>query len=268
MMAVMNGQAGAAGLAPGAPSMPQSAVPMRRDGPASIRSSQEEKSSPSRTVGGDSVIRVLAAVVVLAVAAFAAIVSYSHIFDLGVHHGQSGTAARLLPLSVDGLIAAASLVMLHAARNQLPVPWLARICLAGGVGATVAANVAYGLAFGWLAAVVSAWPAVAFVGSVEMAVRFVRDARHFAAGGDRTSDSDRGADGSDKGLKRQDDGEAGTGKPQPGRPRQRPKPPSASDRVRDILRRDPGLPKADVAKRAGVSVRTVERVMGDTGSAA
>jgi hypothetical protein len=216
------------------------------------------------------VIRVLAAVVVLAVAAFAAVVSYSHIFDLGVHHGQSGTAARLLPLSVDGLIAAASLVMLHAARNQLPVPWLARICLAGGVGATVAANVAYGLPFGWLAAVVSAWPAVAFVGSVEMAVRFVRDARHFAAGGgDRTSDGDRGADDdSDKGRKRHEDGEADTGKPQPGRPRQRPKPPSASDRVRDILRRDPGLPKADVAKRAGVSVRTVERVMDDTDSAA
>jgi hypothetical protein len=268
MMTVMNGQARDAGLPPAARPMPQFAVPVHQAGPASSRAPQEKKSSPSRTVHGDAVIRVLAAVVVVAVAAFAAVVSYSHIFDLGVHHGQSGTAARLLPLSVDGLIAAASLVMLHAARNQLPVPWLARICLAGGVGATVAANVAYGLPFGWLAAVVSAWPAVAFVGSVEMAVRFVRDARHFTAGGDRTSDSDRSTDhDSDKGHRRPDS-EAGTGKPQPGRQRQRPKPPSANDRVRDILRRDPGLPKADVAKRAGVSVRTVERVMGDTGSAA
>jgi Bacterial regulatory proteins, lacI family len=32
--------------------------------------------------------------------------------------------------------------------------------------------------------------------------------------------------------------------------------------VRDILRRNPGMPKPDVAKRAGVSVRTVERVIG------
>jgi hypothetical protein len=126
---------------------------------------------------GDTVIRVLAAIVVLSVAAFAAIVSYSHIFELGRHHGQDGTAARLLPLSVDGLIAAASLVMLHAARRKLDVPQLARWMLALGVGATVAANVEYGMPFGWLAAVVSAWPAVAFVGSVEMAVRFVRDAR-------------------------------------------------------------------------------------------
>ena len=35
-----------------------------------------------------------------------------------------------------------------------------------------------------------------------------------------------------------------------------------------ILRRTPGLSKADVAKRAGVSVRTVERVMSETGKAA
>jgi hypothetical protein len=265
MMAVMNGQARDVGVRPAAPPMPQFAVPVHQAGPASSLAPHGKKSLPSRTAGGDAVIRVLAAVVVVGVAAFAAVVSYSHIFDLGVHHGQSGTAARLLPLSVDGLIAAASLVMLHAARNQLPVPWLARICLAGGVGATVAANVAYGLPFGWLAAVVSAWPAVAFVGSVEMAVRFVRDGRHFAAGGDRTSDSDRGTDDdSDQGHGRPD---AGTGKSQPGRQRQRPKPPSANDRVRDILRRDPGLPKGEVANRAGVSVRTVERVMGDTSSA-
>lgn len=131
-----------------------------------------------RRPDGDTVIRVLAAAVVLAVAAFAAIVSYSHIFELGRQHGQDGTAARLLPLSVDGLIAAASLVMLHAARRKLDVPRLARWMLALGVGATVAANIFYGLPFGWLSAVISAWPAVAFVGSVEMAVRFVRDARH------------------------------------------------------------------------------------------
>jgi Protein of unknown function (DUF2637) len=71
---------------------------------------KENKSTPSRAVDGDTVIRVLAAVVVLAVAAFAAVVSYLHVFDLSTHHGQSGTAARLLPLSVDGLIAAASLL--------------------------------------------------------------------------------------------------------------------------------------------------------------
>lgn len=73
-------------------------------------------------VRGDRAIRVAAAVVVLVVAAFAAIVSYSHIYDLAHAHGQSGTTGRLLPLSVDGLIVAASLAMLHEVRSGRRVP--------------------------------------------------------------------------------------------------------------------------------------------------
>jgi len=153
-----------------------------QDDPGQSRTPADDHERRRHAVDGDTVIRVLAAVVVLAVAAFAAIVSYSHIFELGRHHGQDGTAARLLPLSVDGLIASASLVMLHAARRKLDVPPLARWMLGLGVAATVAANIFYGLPFGWLSAVVSAWPAVAFVGSVEMAVRFVRDARQDTEG--------------------------------------------------------------------------------------
>lgn len=228
-----------------------------------------EKNSPinfrrRRAVDGDTVIRVLAAFVVLAVAAFAAIVSYSHIFELGVLHHQIGTAARLLPLSVDGLIASASLVMLHAARRELPVPWLARAMLALGVGATVAANVGYGLPFGWLSAVVSAWPAVAFVGSVEMAVRFVRDARQDGGGGqgkvaaavadspastpdnpgDKAADS-RADKTADKTLSRKVTARTGR------------------DRAADIIRRNPGWDNAKVAGQAGCDVRTVRRARND-----
>lgn len=142
-----------------------------------------------RRPDGDTVIRWLAAAVVLAVAAFGAIVSYSHIYVLGRAHGQDGTAARLLPLSVDGLIAAASLVMLHAARRKLPVPRLARTMLVIGVVATVAANILDGLPAAWISPVVSAvigaaisaWPAVAFIGCAEMVVQFVRDTRRPAA---------------------------------------------------------------------------------------
>ena len=110
----------------------------------------------------------------VAVAGFAAVVSYSHIYDLGRSHGQSGLAARLLPLSVDGLILAASLVMLHEARRDNAAPVLARSMLALGVAATVAANIAYGASWGWLGAVISAWPAVAFVGAAEMVIGLVR----------------------------------------------------------------------------------------------
>lgn len=128
-------------------------------------------------MSGDRAIRIATAAVVCAVAGFAAVVSYTHIYDLGRAHGQDGTPARLLPLSVDGLILAASLVLLHEARNGRDVPRLARVMLWLGIGATVGANIAYGAGFGLLGAVISAWPAVAFIGSVELVMMLVRRAR-------------------------------------------------------------------------------------------
>jgi hypothetical protein len=97
-------------------------------------------------MAGDRLIRASTAAVLVAVAAFAAVVSYSHIYDLGRAHGQDVTAARLLPLSVDGLILAASLVLLHEARNGRAAPALARFALWLGVGGTIAASGAYGVA--------------------------------------------------------------------------------------------------------------------------
>ena len=58
--------------------------------------------------------------------------------DVPARH--EGGAARLLPLSVDGLIAAASLVMLHGARRQRPAPRRAWWMLGLGVAATLAAS--------------------------------------------------------------------------------------------------------------------------------
>jgi hypothetical protein len=122
-------------------------------------------------VTGDRVIRLATATVVCAVAAFAAVVSYSHIYGLG--RAPGGTAARLLPLSVDGLILAASLVLLHEARSDRDAPALARFMLWLGIGA----NLAYGAGYGLLEALISAWPAVAFIGAVEIAMQQVRRAR-------------------------------------------------------------------------------------------
>jgi hypothetical protein len=123
-------------------------------------------------------LRPLVYLTALAVAAFAFVVSYSHIYDLGRGHAQSGVAGRLLPLSVDLLIVAASLVLLIQSGGPRPETWLARWWPRGvlwtGIGATVAANLAYGLPHGWLAAVISAWPGAAFVGVVEMVMIAVR----------------------------------------------------------------------------------------------
>jgi hypothetical protein len=68
-------------------------------------------------VKGDQAIRAVTAVAVTAVAGIAAAVSYTHLHDLAIAHGQSGLAARMLPSSVDGLIVAASLVLMHEARG-------------------------------------------------------------------------------------------------------------------------------------------------------
>jgi hypothetical protein len=146
---------------------------------AAWRSLTARRSRPAAYIPGpgDRLIRWATAAVVLTVAAFAAVVSYSHIYDLGRAHGQAGTAARLLPLSVDGLILAAGLVLLHAARCGLGAPALARLMLWLGISATIGANVAYGVRFGALGALISAWPAVAFIGSAEMAIGMIRRTR-------------------------------------------------------------------------------------------
>jgi hypothetical protein len=113
---------------------------------------------------------------VAVVAAIAAVVSYTHLYDLGITHGQTGIAARLLPLSVDGLVVVASLVLLQSARNGCQSSGLPRFALWLGIGATVAANLAYGLPYGPVGAVLSAWPGAAFVLAVEILLGSLRQA--------------------------------------------------------------------------------------------
>ena len=114
---------------------------------------------------------------VLLVAVIAAIISFVHIEHLAVTHGQTSLAAYLLPMSIDGTVAASSLVMLRAARLGLDTPALARIMLGLSVAATLGANVAYGARFGVTGALLSGWPAVAFVGSAELSIGMVRRTR-------------------------------------------------------------------------------------------
>jgi hypothetical protein len=50
--------------------------------------------------------------------------------------------------------------------------------------ATLAANVAYGAAYGVTGALISGWPAVAFIGCAEMAITMARRARESARAGE------------------------------------------------------------------------------------
>src|SRR3984957_3456996 len=125
----------------------------------------------------DRAIKWSTALAVLGVAAVAAVASYEHASDLVRAHGESGWTGRLIPLTVDGLIYASSMVMLDSARRGARVPPLARWLLGLGVIATLAANVAHGLGHGIIGAAVAAWPAVALVGSYELLITIVRGAQ-------------------------------------------------------------------------------------------
>jgi hypothetical protein len=125
-------------------------------------------------VGTDKAIRWSTAAAVIGVAVVAAVVSYEHAYALVRAHGETGWTAHLIPLTVDGLIWASSMVMLDSARRGVRVPALARWLLGLGIAATLAANVAHGLGHGPIGATVAAWPAVALVGSYELLMITVR----------------------------------------------------------------------------------------------
>lgn len=119
-------------------------------------------------------IRFLTAAVVILLAGVAAVVSYRHAFEVVIANGESGFTAVLVPLTIDGLIFASSMVLLDAARRRLPAPKLAYFTLGLGILATLAANVMHGWAHGPVGAIVAAWPAVALVLSYELLMGLVR----------------------------------------------------------------------------------------------
>ena len=116
----------------------------------------------------DTATRRVTTGIVLAVAAFAGGDSYAHIFDLARAHGQDILSAALLPLAGDGVIAAASAVLLVASRQGRGIPLRARVLLLAGIAATAAANLAYGLPSGPTGALLSIWPVVAYLGCMEL----------------------------------------------------------------------------------------------------
>lgn len=123
---------------------------------------------------GDRIIRWSAGMAVSIVTGIATVISYGHAHELVLAHGETGRTAAALPLTVDGLIATCSLVIYDCARRDRRAPWHAWALLGAGVVATLGANVAHGLAHGWVGAVVGAWPALVAVGSFELLLRLVR----------------------------------------------------------------------------------------------
>jgi Protein of unknown function (DUF2637) len=123
---------------------------------------------------GDRAVRWTAVLAVVAVAGVAGYVSYWHAVDVVTASGEPGLIARLYPAAIDGLIVAASMVLLDAARHAESAPALAWWLLGSGIAVTLAANVTYGAKIGIAGALWAAWPALAFVGCYELLLLLAR----------------------------------------------------------------------------------------------
>ena len=106
-------------------------------------------------------------------ALIAGTVSYLHMHRLVALHGQPGWVASLTPLSVDGMIVAASATLLagsRAGRRGGALPWA--LLVAGSV-ASLAANVAVA-GPSLTGRVIAAWPSFALTALWELLTRQVR----------------------------------------------------------------------------------------------
>jgi Protein of unknown function (DUF2637) len=106
-------------------------------------------------------------------ALIAGTVSYLHMHLLVELHGQPGWVAALTPLSVDGMIVAASTTLLAESRSGGRGGLLPWALLAVGSVASLAANVAVAepTATGRM---IAAWPSFALIASYELLMRQVR----------------------------------------------------------------------------------------------
>jgi hypothetical protein len=106
-------------------------------------------------------------------ALIAGTVSYLHMHMLVELHGQPGWVAALTPLSVDGMIVAASTTLLAESRGGGrggTLPWA---LLVMGSAASLAANVAVAEPT-TTGRVIAAWPSFALIGSYELLMRQIR----------------------------------------------------------------------------------------------
>lgn len=110
---------------------------------------------------------------VLLLAAIAAVVSCAHMVELVLGHGEPAWRAGLFPLSVEGMIVAASMSLLSDAgqgRRGGVLPW--RLMFVGSL-ASLAANITVADPMAW-SRIIHAWPSFALIGSYELLMRQFR----------------------------------------------------------------------------------------------
>lgn len=106
-------------------------------------------------------------------ALIAAVVSFRHMHELCLRHGEDHLAAVLIPLAVDGLIVVASMSILLANRYGSRGGLLAWSLLVVGSLASLGANVAVAEP-SLIGRVIAAWPSLALIGSYELLMSQIR----------------------------------------------------------------------------------------------
>jgi hypothetical protein len=112
----------------------------------------------------DRCIRLATVISVVLLAVIAAVVSFGHMRELALRHGEAQWSAALIPLSVDGMVVAASMSVLLASKTGGHGEWLPWTLLIVGSLASLAANVAVADAT-VISRLIAAWPWFAFVGA-------------------------------------------------------------------------------------------------------
>lgn len=105
--------------------------------------------------------------------------SYQHQYELDIRVGQTHWVAGMQPVSVEGLIAAATLMLWFSAiiKKRRRDVWPAYVVLAIGIGQAALMNVGADRHYNWpwLGPEVSIWPAFAFFAAYELAIWMVRN---------------------------------------------------------------------------------------------
>ncbi|MGN9845163.1 DUF2637 domain-containing protein [Nonomuraea sp. H19] len=128
-----------------------------------------------------------AAVVVLA--AIAAVVSFRHMRELALAHGEDELAAALIPLAVDGTIVAASMSLLRASRYGARGGLLAWSLLIVSSLASLGANVAVAEPT-VIARLIAGWPGLALIGAYEMLMGQIRQGQWARGQGEKGTRQD------------------------------------------------------------------------------
>ncbi|MEV4078381.1 DUF2637 domain-containing protein [Nonomuraea fuscirosea] len=128
---------------------------------------------PGGVKSSDRWIRWTTTAAVLVLAGIAAVVSFRHMRELAVAHGEDELAAALIPLAVDGTIVAASMALLRASRQGDRggvLPW---VLLIVSSLASIGANVAVAEPT-VIARLIAGWPSLALIGAYEMLMCQIR----------------------------------------------------------------------------------------------